>query len=175
MHLVAPGLPTLAEQEKRDGMAAGAYAKLVDDGVLEIDGGRHVVRPEVLIDRLLKYGPRLIVGDEFRRPAVADAIRGRSPWATRRTRWSEATEDIGCLRKLGHDGDLSVTPESRRALRMALAETAVEADDDGNVRLTKRRRGRSRDDLCVSLVMAAGAMARQSKRRPGGGLLFAAG
>ena len=106
----------------------------------------------------------LIVGDEFRRPAVADAIGGRAPWATRRTRWSEITEDIGHCRKLGHDGGLAVTPESRRALTMAFSETEIEGDDDGNVRLTKRRRGRSRDDLCVALVMAAGALARTPSR-----------
>ena len=162
--LVAPGIPDLSEQERRDGMPSGSYARLVDDGVLEVDAGRQVVRPEKLIDRLLQFGPRLIVGDEFRRPAVADAIGGRAPWVTRRTRWSEITEDIGHCRKLGHDGGLTVTPESSRALMMAFAETEVAADDDGNVRLTKRRRGRSRDDLCVALVMAAGAAARMPAR-----------
>ena len=163
--LVAPGIPSLDEQEKRDAMPAGAYQRLVDDGSLEVDKGRRVVRPERLIDRLMAFGPSLLIGDEFRRPAVADAIGGRAPWVTRRTRWSEITQDIGHCRKLGHDGGMTVTLESRRALMMALAETEVESDDDGNVRLTKRRRGRSRDDLCVALVMAAGALARMPKRR----------
>ena len=162
--LVAPGIPDLAEQERRDAMPVGAYRRLVEDGVLEVDEGRRVVRPEKLIDRLLHFGPSLIVGDEFRRPAVADAIGGRAPWATRRTRWSEITADINDCRKLGHDGGMAVTPESRRALMMAFSESEVEADDDGNVRLTKRRRGRSRDDLCVALVMAAGALARTPAR-----------
>ena len=162
--MVAPGVPDLSEQERRDAMPAGAYRRLLDDGVLEVDEGRRVVRPERLIDRLLQFGPSLIVGDEFRRPAVADAIGGRAPWTTRRTRWSEITEDIGHCRKRGHDGGLTVTPESRRALMMAFSETEVEGDDDGNVRLTKRRRGRSRDDLCVALVMACGAAARMPSR-----------
>ena len=166
--MVAPGIPDLDEQERRDGMPAGAYRKLVADGVLLVDEGRRVVRPERLIDRLLEFGPSLIVGDEFRRPAVADAIGGRAPWVTRRTRWSEITQDIGACRKLGHDGGLTVTPESRRAFRMALSETEVEGDDDGNVRLTKRRRGRSRDDLCVALVMSTGAMARCNQTRSRG-------
>ena len=162
--LVAPGIPDLAERERRDSMPTGAYRRLLDDGVLEVDEGRRVVRPERLIDRLLCFGPSLIIGDEFRRPAVADAIRGRAPWITRRTRWSEITSDIQACRTLGHDGGLSVTPESRRALMMALSETEIEPDDDGNVRLTKRRGGRSRDDLCVALVMAAGALARMPTR-----------
>ena len=145
------------EQEQRDAMPAGAYRRLLEDGVLTLDPGRRVVRPELLIDRLLSFGPSLLIGDEFRRPQVADAINGRVPWVTRRTRWSELTEDITHLRQFGNDGDLSVTPESRRALRMALAETSVVGDDDGNVRLRKLRRGRSRDDLGVALVMVAGA------------------
>ena len=49
---------------------------------------------------------------------------------------------------------------------MSFSETEVAGDDDGNVRLTKRRRGRSRDDLCVALVMAAGALARARPARP---------
>ena len=166
--MVAPGIPDLDEQERRDAMPAGSYRRLVHDGVLQVDEGRRVVRPERLIDRLLEFGPSLIVGDEFRRPAVADAIGRRAPWTTRRTRWSEATQDIGACRTLGHDGGLAVTPESRRALMMAFSETEVENDDDGNVRLTKRRRGRSRDDLCVALVMAAGAVARYNQTRSRG-------
>ena len=165
--MVAPGVPDLGEQEQRDAMPDGAYRRLLEDGVLTLDPGRRVVRPETLIDRLLSFGPSLLIGDEFRRPQVADAINGRVPWVTRRTRWSELTEDITHLRQFGNDGDLSVTPESRRALRMALAETSVVGDDDGNVRLRKLRRGRSRDDLGVALVMVAGAHARTPKRTGG--------
>ena len=163
--MVAPGVPTLDQQERRDGMPIGAYQRLVDDGVLHVDEGRSVVRPETLIDRMMVHSPALFIGDEFRRPAVSDAIGWRGQWITRRTRWSEITEDIGHCRKLGLDGGLTVSPDSRRAFRMALAETEVVSDDDGNVRLMKRRRGRSRDDLCVALVMAAGAMARQPATR----------
>ena len=165
--MVAPGIPDLATQEKRDGMPAGAYRRLVDDGVLLVDDGRRVVRPELLIDRLMAFGPSLFVGDEFRRPAVADAIGGRASWMTRRTRWSEITADIQATRERGLDGDLAVTPEARRAFRMALAETEVEPDEDGSVRLVKRRRGRSRDDLCCALVMAAGELARRPVRSRG--------
>ena len=130
---------------------------------LETSGGKAAMR-------LLLIGTRAPAaeGNWWRSlPAVADAIGGRASWATRRTRWSEITQDIGACRKLGHDGGLTVTPESRRAFRMALSETEVEGDDDGNVRLTKRRRGRSRDDLCVALVMAAGAMLPYRVQRAG--------
>ena len=163
--MVAPGVPDLEAQERRDGMPTGAYRRLADDGALHVDEGRAVVRPERLIDRLLDFGPSLFIGDEFRRPAVSDAIGRRGQWITRRTRWSEVTEDIGHCRKLGLDGGLSVTPSSRRAFRMSLGETEVESDDDGNTRLVKRRRGRSRDDLCIALVMACGAMARRPVTR----------
>ena len=159
--MVAPGVPSLDQQERRDGMPAGAYRRLVADGVLHVDEGRSVVRPETLIDRMMVHSPALFVGDAFRQAAVSDAIGRRRPWITRRTRWSEVTEDIQHCRKLGLDGGLTVSPESRRAFRMALAETEVVGDDDGSVRLVKRRRGRSRDDLCVAFVMACGALARQ--------------
>ena len=158
--MVAPGRPSLEDQERRDAMPAGAYRRLVDDGTLTVDEGRAIVRPELLIDRLAAFRPSLYIGDEFRKPAICDAIGRRGQWATRRTRWSEITEDIQHCRKLGLDGGLAVSPESRRAFRMALSETEVLADDDGSVRLVKRRRGRSRDDLAVALVMAAGALAR---------------
>ena len=130
-------------------MAPGAYRRLLDDGVLQVDEDRHVVRPEKLIDSLLKFGPRLIIGDEFRRPAVSDSIRGRAPWATST---NPLVRDHGGhrlhCRTMGHDGALAVTPESRRALRMGLAETAIEPDDDGNVSVDEAApRPKSRDDL----------------------------
>ena len=67
-------------------MPTGYYSRLLADGVLTLDHGRQVVRPELLIDRLLSFGPSLLIGDEFRRPAVSDAIGGRARWTTRRTR-----------------------------------------------------------------------------------------
>ena len=164
--LLAPGVPDLAGQERRDAMPEGVYRRLVAAGVLDVDEGLRVVQARRLVDRVMTFKPRLIIGDEFRRPAVLDAVAGRCRVLVRRRRWSDATEDIGAARRGGLDGLMSVTPESSRAFRMSLMETEVVGDDDGNIKLVKRRRGRSRDDLCSAFVAAAGALARQPVDRP---------
>ena len=156
----APGFPNLEEQERRDSVARGLYQKLAQDGVLTQDEGRREVRPEVLVDRALEFKPRVLIADEFRLPAVRDALRGRCSVRFRRRRWSESTEDICAARALGHDGVLNVVPTARNAFRAALSEVLVQDDDDGNVRLTKARNHKSRDDVAAALVLACGGHSR---------------
>ena len=158
--IVAPGLPNLDEQERRDSVPRGLYRQLAQDGVLSQDEGRREVRPEALVDRALEFKPRVLIADEFRLPAVRDALRGRCAVRFRRRRWSESTADICAARALGHDGVLSVVPTARNAFRAALSEVLVQNDDDGNVRLTKARNYKSRDDVASSLVLACGGHSR---------------
>ena len=47
---VAPGIPDLDEQERRDRVPAGTYAKLFDLGQLEVAGGLRVQPPAALWD-----------------------------------------------------------------------------------------------------------------------------
>ena len=79
----------------------------------------------------------------------------------RRTRWSEASEDIRALRKAAADGPLGVEERSRPLLAASLAVAMVKNDDQGSVRLVKRASDNSaRDDVAAALVLAAGALAR---------------
>ena len=165
---IAPGLPDLAEQERRDGKRRGMYQRLADAGLLSTDEGRRMVRVETLINRVLAFRPRVIVADRFRDKAVLDALRSRVPviFRSMRATWSEPTEQIQATRRLALDGALSVVPAARPLYRLTLAETTVESDDAGNIRLTKADTNNThRDDLCAALVLAAGQMARQPAPR----------
>ena len=163
---VAPGLPSLADQEKRDGKRRGLYQRLADAGLLHVEDGRRVVKVSTLIDRVIAYSPRVIVCDRFRLGEVLDAVKGRCPVVGRVTRWSESTEDVMAARRLALDGSLAVVEHVRPLYRLTLAESAVEHDDAGNVRMVKAdTNSRSRDDLAAALVMAAGALARLPRPR----------
>ena len=165
-YVVAPGVPSLSEQEKADGVKAGTYEALARSGLLTVDEGRRVVRVEALVDRVLAFRPTVIVCDRFRLPEVRDAVRGRARIEPRVVRWSEGTEDIMATRRWALDGSMSVVPDARWLFAMALAECAVESDDDGSLRTVKLRGRRSRDDLARALTLAGGALARMPAPRP---------
>lgn len=165
-YALCPGIPDLAERERQDAMPRGLYRRLHDDRVLLVDEDLRVSRPAVLIDHLVEIGikPEAIYCDRFMLGALQDAVGGRWPVAPRTTRWSEATEDIAAFRKLVADGPLSIAPECRALARVALSQAVVHSDDQGSVRLAKRRHGRSRDDVAVAGVLAAGALVRAQAR-----------
>ncbi|MDE0387829.1 MAG: hypothetical protein OXI75_03925 [Rhodospirillales bacterium] len=167
-YAVCPGIPDLAERERQDGAPRGLYRRLEADGVLIVDDGVRVSRPSTLIDHLLHEGinPKTIYCDRFALGTLKDAVAGRWPVVPRVTRWSEATEDITGFRRLVADGPLSIVPECRALARVALSQAVVHSDDQGSVRLTKRRHGRSRDDVAVGGVLACGALARSLTRGP---------
>ena len=50
---VAPGIPAIAEQEKRDGVPAGLYQKLVQSGRLDVADGLRVPPVGLLLDQLV--------------------------------------------------------------------------------------------------------------------------
>ena len=165
-YAVCPGIPDLAERERMDAMPRGLYTKLARDGVLLVDDGLRVSRPSTLIDHLLGVGivPAVVYCDRFIIGQLKDVVAGRWPVNPRVTRWSEATEDITGFRKLVADGPLSITPECRALAAVSLSQATVASDDQGSVRLQKRRHGRSRDDVAVAGVLAAGALVRDLGR-----------
>ena len=159
---VAPGIPNLEAQEKRDKVPAGTYRWLAQSGALRVADGLRVQPPAALHDgAVAAWGrPEVILCDRFRLNELMDAANGCEVVA-RRTRWSEASEDIRALRKGAADGPLSVDEGSRPLLAASLAVAMVKNDDQGSCRLVKRASDNSaRDDVAAALVLAAGALAR---------------
>ena len=100
---IAPGIPDLRDQEKRDGVPSGLYQKLADQGTLALAHGLRVQPPGDLMDfAISRFGePEFILCDRFRLNDLLDwNERHRIPILPRVTRWSEASEDIRALRKL---------------------------------------------------------------------------
>lgn len=115
--------------------------------------------------------PDHMVCDRFRLPELLDHARG-VPVVPRKTRWSEAGEDIRALRKLCMDGPFVPAPSSRPLLIASLAVAQVMNDDAGNVRLIKRdpHNNSARDDVAAGLVLAAGALQRWLRQPKSGGV-----
>ena len=166
---IAPGVPDLAAQEKRDLVPSGLYQRLHESGRLDVADGLHIPPARSLIELVLSHWgvPALIICDRFR---LADLLDSRPPCPVepRVTRWSEAAEDVRALRKLTLDGGLSVEPASRQLLSASLAVARVKSDDAGNVRLVKAdSNGKSRDDTAAALLLACGEHQRRAARPKG--------
>ena len=163
---VAPGLPGLEAQEKRDRVPRGTYRALLEGGALRVADGLRVQPPAALVDaaRAAWGDPETIVCDRFRLAELRDCTNGTRV-TPRVARWSEAGEDIRGLRRLSLDGPLSCPQSSRALLAASLAVAMVRNDDQGNVRLVKRAsNNEARDDVAAALVLAAGALARALAR-----------
>ena len=163
---ITPGIPSIVEQERRDNVPSGTYARLADAGALRVSTGRRVPPPGDLINAILEeWGrPEIIVCDRFRINELRDCA-GRLPVSPRQCRWSEASADIRDLRRLAKDGPLSCSGASRALLTASLSGAIVKNDDQGSVRLVKKgTNNQARDDVAAALVLAAGAGARAMKR-----------
>ena len=159
---IAPGIPSMADQEKRDRVSGTTYARLVSRGLLHVDADHRVVRVSKLIDEIWRFNPAVLVCDRFRLAEVLDAVRGRCRVQPRVWQWSSASEDIRHLRRLAQDGPLSVEPASRDLLAVSLQAATVLNDTSGNVRLIKRGSNNcGRDDVAAALCLSAGEAARQ--------------
>ena len=163
---VAPGIPDLDEQEKRDRVPAGTYSKLYDMGQLEIAEGLRVQPPAALWEMIrTAWGkPLVVVLDRFRLAEFEDAVKRGARLEPRVSRWSEAAFDIRALRQMALDGPMAVDAGSQALLATSLSQAMVKSDDQGNVRLVKKgNNNTSRDDVAQGLVLAAGALARKPK------------
>ena len=164
---VAPGIPDLGEQERRDRVPGGTYSKLAASGSLMLAEGLRVPKATMLIDMIRqRWGvPEVIVCDRFR----LDDLRDTNPGCRilpRVSRWSESSADIRALRRMAKDGPLSCEKASKRLLTASLAAAMVANDDAGNARLIKRgSNNTARDDVAAALVLAAGALDRAPKGR----------
>ncbi len=163
---VAPGIPDLAAQERRDRQPGGTYQRLADSGALRVAHGLRVQPPSQLMALIADtWGrPSKVLCDRFRLAELRDCATGWSI-APRVTRWSEAAEDIRALRKVALDGPLSCPPSSRGLLTESLAVALVKNDDQGNCRIEKRgSNNTARDDVAAALALAAGEWQRQRSR-----------
>ena len=163
---IAPGVPNICEQEKRDQIASGQYQKLIETGALRLAENLRVPPTAMLIFAIRSgWGtPARLVCDRFREAELKDAVAGICPIETRVTRWSAASEDIRALRKIALDGPLNIDEKSRPLLTASLAVTQVKNDDQGSVRLIKQcSKNTARDDVSSALVLAAGAYVRANR------------
>ena len=163
---ITPGIPSIAEQERRDNVPAGVYQRLVDAGILRVSTGLRVPPPSDLITAIMEeWGrPEIIVCDRFRINELRDCA-GYLPVSPRMCRWSEASADIRDLRRMAKDGPLSCPPSARALITASLSGALVKNDDQGSVRLVKKgTNNQARDDVAAALVLAAGAAGRAMKR-----------
>ena len=159
---VAPGIPSLEAQEKRDRVPWGTYRKLAVHGSLRVAEGLRVQPPAALYRAIREAwgGAEVIFCDRFRLAELRDVVNGTQV-VPRISRWSEASEDIRAVRKLALDGPLACEESSRGLLTASLAAAMVKPDDAGNVRLVKRGTNNTgRDDVAAALILAAGALSR---------------
>ena len=164
---VAPGIPDLEAQERRDTVPAGTYRRLYERGVLDVAEGLRVQPSAALWDAIReRWGiPVLVVCDRFRLAELQDAMGGACVLEPRVTRWSEAAADIRALRRIVRDGPLTVEESTRPLLAASLSEAYVKNDDQGNTRLAKRGpNNKARDDVAQALTLAAGAFDRTPAR-----------
>ena len=166
---VAPGVPSLGEQERRDRVPAGTYQKLYDMGQLTLAEGLKVPPPAMLWSMIQeRWGkPTLICMDRFRLSEMEDATNGKVRLEPRVSRWSEASSDIRSLRRMCKDGPLAVHPDSRTLMATSLSVTRVKNDDQGSTRLVKKdaSNNTARDDVSAAAVLCAGALDRHPKPR----------
>ena len=161
---VAPGIPSLDAQEKRDRAPAGTYRKLAAGGALRVAEGLRVQPPAELYRAVCEAwgAPRRIICDRFRLPELQDVVGGAVPLFPRRARWSESSDDIRAVRKLVADGPLSCEPGSRALLTASLGVAMVKNDDQGSTRMVKRgTNNQARDDVAAALILACGSLARE--------------
>ena len=169
---VAPGIPSLADQEIRDHVPRGTYQTLADQGVLIQAEGLRVPPAKLLVDVIVSaWGrPASVVCDRFRLPELRDA-KVPCQIIPRITRWSEASFDIRALRARVKDGPFSIAPSSTSMMAASLAAASVQNDDSGSCRLIKRgSNNEGRDDIAAAFTLAAGLYERSMERGPSGGL-----
>lgn len=158
---IAPGVPGLDAQERRDRVPRGTYQALAAGGRLTVADGLRVPTVAALVERVMAWRPAAAWCDRFRLGELLDATGGRVPVYPRVSRWSDAAADVRSLRKMCLDGPVAVEESSRGLLTASLAVAVVKSDDQGSTRLIKRSGNCARDDVAAAFLLAAGAHARR--------------
>ena len=157
----APGVPSLASQEREDQVAEGTYGELVRLGGLSVDSGRAVPSIERLLARVWAWEPLALVCDPYRSPELHQTVSGRVRVIERARSGGESTSNVQSLRSLLLDTQAGATESSRALLGAAWAQTNLVISNEGLARVTKLDARRSRDDAAAALLLAAGELARR--------------
>ncbi len=158
---IAPGSPSLADQERDDQVPDGTYAELVKSGGLSVDAGRVVPSVERLLARIWPWSPLAIVCDSYRTAELHKAVEGRTRVIERARGGGEATSNVQALRALLLDTQSGVVAESRALLGAAWLQTNLTVDNSGITKVAKLDHRRSRDDASAAFLLAAGEQARR--------------
>ena len=158
---IAPGVPSLPDQEREDQVAEGTYTELVRAGGLTVDEGQHVPSIERLLARVWAWSPLALVCDTYRAPELHQAVSGRVRIIERARSGGESTSNVQSLRSLLLDTQAGVTESSRALLGAAWSQTNLVISNEGLAKVTKLDERRSRDDSAMALLLAAGELARR--------------
>ena len=158
---IAPGVPSLADQERDDQVAQGAYVELARSGGLAVDEGRSVPDIDLLLSRIWAWSPAVLVCDPYRVQELHQVVAGRTRIVERSRGGGETTSNIQALRSLLLDTKSGVTTSTRSLLGASFAQTSLVIDSSGITKVTKSRARRSRDDAAAALLLAAGEQARR--------------
>ena len=158
---LAPGVPSLSEQEREDQVSEGAYVALARSGGLAVDEGHAVPDVELLLSRIWELEPTVLVSDPYRAAELHQVVAGRVRIVERARGGGESTSNVQALRARLLDTAAGVTESSRALLGASFAQTSLVIEATGNTRITKSRGKRSRDDAAAALLLAAGELARR--------------
>ena len=158
---LAPGVPSLPDQEREDQVAPDSYLELVRAGGLAVDVGRAVPSVALLLSRVWAWEPAAIVADNYRAPELHQVVSGRVRVIEKARGGGESTSNVQALRSLLLDSEAGVDPASRALLSAAWAKTNLVIGNDGLTKVTKIDQRRSRDDAAAALLLAAGERSRR--------------
>ena len=158
---LAPGTPSLADQERADQVAPDCYSELVTAGGLSVDAGRAVPGVARLLSRVWAWEPLALVSDPYRAAELHQVVAGRARIIERARSGGESTSNVQSLRSLLLDTGAGVVAESRALLAAAWAQTNLVVDNAGMTKVSKLDQRRSRDDAAAALLLAAGELARR--------------
>ena len=158
-HAFCPGIPPLAEQERRDSVAPGAYERLRRLGVLTVCSGWHRPPVQTIAELIRSVDPLVVFMDQNRLYELRDCWTAPRTVIAQKMGWDVWTRGINSLRSAASDGDLAVEQNSRFLIEESLRAATVIHSSAGGMRLEKRHRGKSRDDVCASLILASLAKA----------------
>ena len=94
---IAPGAPTLSDQEREDQVADGTYSELVRSGGLSVDEGRAVPGIDRLLSRVWAWSPLCIVSDPYRAAELHQIVGGRVRIIERAKGGGESTSNVQSL------------------------------------------------------------------------------